>query len=83
MIQQATLCFYGPNAYPNANPVAAPFEWRIQLPWFGYPGYKLFVILAAAVVLVDLWAMMTRSKLGLILRATQVDRTTARSFGIF
>jgi branched-chain amino acid transport system permease protein len=78
MIEQATLSFYG----PNANPVAAPFEWRIQLPWFGYSGYKLFVIMAAIVVLLALWAFMTRTKAGLIMRATQVDRTTARAFGI-
>ena len=78
MIQQAALSLYG----PNANPVAAPFDWRIQLPWFGYSGYKLFVILAAAVVLLALWLFMTRTRAGLIMRATQVDRTTARSFGI-
>lgn len=78
MIEQATLSLYG----PNANPVQAPFEWRIQLPWFGYSGYKLFVVFAACVVLLALWAFITRTKAGLIMRATQVDRTTARSFGI-
>lgn len=78
MIQQAVLALYG----PNANPVAAPFELRLQLPWFGYSGYKLFVVLAAAMVLLALWAFMTRSRAGLIMRATQVDRTTARAFGI-
>jgi branched-chain amino acid transport system permease protein len=78
MIQQATLSFYG----PNANPVTAPFEWRIQLPWFGYSGYKLFVILAAALVLLGVWAILTRTKAGLIMRATQVDRSTASTFGI-
>ena len=78
MIQQAALSLYG----PNANPVRAPFEWRIQLPWFGYSGYKLFVILAALGVLLALWLVMTRTKAGLVMRATQVDRTTARAFGI-
>jgi branched-chain amino acid transport system permease protein len=78
ILQQAALTFYGPNAYP----VAAPFEWRIQLPWFGYSGYKLFVVFAAGLVLLALWAFMTRTKAGLIMRATQVDRTTAQAFGI-
>jgi branched-chain amino acid transport system permease protein len=78
MIEQATLSLYG----PNANPVQAPFEWRIQLPWFGYSGYKLFVVLAAVAVLLALWAFMTRTKAGLVMRATQVDRITASSFGI-
>ncbi|NJM83365.1 MAG: branched-chain amino acid ABC transporter permease [Tabrizicola sp.] len=78
MIQQAVLSLYG----PNANPVAAPFEWRIQLPWFGYSGYKLFVVAAAATLLLAVWALMTRTKAGLVMRATQIDRTTARAFGI-
>jgi branched-chain amino acid transport system permease protein len=78
ILQQAALSLYG----PNANPVTAPFEWRIQLPWFGYSGYKLFVVLAAGLVLLALWLFMTRTKAGLVMRATQVDRTTAQSFGI-
>lgn len=78
ILQQAALSLYG----PNANPVTAPFDWRIQLPWFGYSGYKLFVVLAAGLVLLALWAFMTRTKAGLIMRATQVDRMTAQAFGI-
>jgi branched-chain amino acid transport system permease protein len=78
ILQQAALSLYG----PNANPVTAPFQWRIQLPWFGYSGYKLFVVFAAGLVLLALWAFMTRTKAGLIMRATQVDRMTAQAFGI-
>jgi branched-chain amino acid transport system permease protein len=78
MIQQAALTIYG----PDARPVQAPFEWRIQLPWFGYSGYKLFVVAAAVLILLAVWGVMTRSKAGLVMRATQVDRDTARSFGI-
>jgi branched-chain amino acid transport system permease protein len=78
ILQQAALSLYGPNAYP----VTAPFEWRIQLPWFGYSGYKLFVVLAAGLVLLGLWLFMTRTKAGLVMRATQVDRMTAQAFGI-
>lgn len=78
ILQQAALSFYG----PDARPVEAPFTWRIQLPWFGYSGYKLFVVAAAAVILAGVWAFMTRSKAGLVMRATQVDRDTAKAFGI-
>ncbi|TGD43290.1 branched-chain amino acid ABC transporter permease [Pseudotabrizicola sediminis] len=78
MLQQAALTFYG----PDARPVVAPFEWRIQLPWFGYSGYKLFVVVAAVVILAAVWLFMTRSKAGLVMRATQVDRDTAQAFGI-
>lgn len=78
ILQQAALSLYG----PNANSVTAPFEWRIQLPWFGYSGYKLFVVLAAGLVLLALWLLMTRTRAGLVMRATQVDRMTAQAFGI-
>ncbi|MDP4033733.1 MAG: branched-chain amino acid ABC transporter permease, partial [Pseudorhodobacter sp.] len=78
ILQQAALTFYG----PDARPVAAPFTWRIQLPWFGYSGYKLFVVLAAGIILAAVWLFMTRSKAGLVMRATQVDRDTAQAFGI-
>jgi hypothetical protein len=47
MIQQAALALYG----PNANPVPRRSSCRMQLPWFGYSGYKLFVIVAAALML--------------------------------
>ena len=44
ILQQGALSFYG----PDARAVAAPFAWQIQLPWFGYSGYKLAVIAFAA-----------------------------------
>ncbi len=78
ILQQAALTFFG----PDARPVTAPFTWRIQLPWFGYSGYKLFIVVAAALILWGVWLLMTRSKAGLIMRATQVDRDTAQAFGI-
>jgi branched-chain amino acid transport system permease protein len=78
ILQQAALTFYG----PDARPVRAPFEWRIQFPWFGYSGYKLAVILAAAMLLAAVWALMTRTRAGLVMRATQYDRETATAFGI-
>lgn len=78
MLQQGALTIYG----PDARPVPAPFEWRIQLPWFGYSGYKLFVVAAAGAVLAGIWLLMTRTKAGLVMRATQVDRDVASAFGI-
>lgn len=78
ILQQGALTFYG----PDARPVAAPFNLRIQFPWFGYSGYKLFVVAAAGVILLGVWLFMTRSKAGLVMRATQIDMETARAFGI-
>ncbi|HDR29886.1 branched-chain amino acid ABC transporter permease [Rhodovulum sp.] len=93
IVQQVTLMGYG----PDARPVAAPFNQRIALPWVewgaGGPSlywpwglsitsYKLFVIGAAVVVLALLWVLMTRTRIGLVMRATQLDRETAQAFGI-
>lgn len=78
ILQQSALTLFG----PTPRPVEAPFTWRIQMPWFGYTGYKLFVVLAAVVILLAVWAFMTRTRAGLVMRATQVDRQTARAFGI-
>lgn len=93
IIQQVTLMTYG----PDARPVEAPFNRRIALPWLEwgeqglsvyYPwglattSYKLFVIAAAAAVLGGVRMMMTRTRIGLLMRATQADREMALAFGI-
>ena len=93
IIQQLTLMTYG----PEARPVEAPFNQRLAIPWFewGEEGfefyfpwglstttYKLAVIGAAGVVLVGVWLMMARTRIGLLMRATQADRDMALAFGI-
>ena len=78
MLQQLALTFYG----PEARPVEAPFTYRILLPWFGYSGYKLSVIAASALLLFATWFVLTQTRIGLIMRATQYDRETAQAFGI-
>jgi branched-chain amino acid transport system permease protein len=78
VIQQLALTFYG----PDARPVEPPFNFRISLPWFGYSGYKLTVIAGAGVVLLATWFLLTRTRIGLFMRATQYDRETAQAFAI-
>ncbi len=78
IIQQLALTFYG----PEARPVQAPFSLRIALPWFGYSGYKLAVIAASIGLILATWLVLTRTRIGLIMRATQFDRETAQNFGI-
>ena len=77
IIQQAALSLYG----PEARPVAPPFNYRVLLPWFGYSGYKLAVIAAAILIILATWLVLTRTKIGLVMRATQYDRETAQAFG--
>ncbi|MCP3971113.1 MAG: branched-chain amino acid ABC transporter permease [Rhodobacteraceae bacterium] len=93
IIQQITLMTYG----PDARPVEPPFNTRLALPWvewgesgpalywpwgLGTTTYKLAVIGAAGVVLVGVWGLMTRTRIGLVMRATQLDREMAQAFGI-
>ncbi len=93
VLQQGTLMTFG----AVARPVEPPFNLRIALPWVGptdtgwgliWPWglsvttYKLFVILAAIVVIAAIRYAMKHSRVGLIMRATQLDRETAQAFGI-
>jgi branched-chain amino acid transport system permease protein len=78
IIQQLALTFYG----PEARPVEPPFSYRVALPWFGYSSYKLSIVAASALLLLATWFVLTRTKLGLVMRATQYDRETAQAFGI-
>ena len=78
IIQQLALTFYG----PDARPVQPPISFRIQFPWFGYSGYKLVVIAVSMALLGATWWVLTRTRLGLVMRATQYDSETAQAFGI-
>lgn len=93
IIQQLTLMGYG----PDARPVTPPFNTRLAIPWIekgaegwqmiwpwglGTTSYKLAVIGAAAVILCAVWAFMARTRIGLVMRATQADREMALAFGI-
>jgi branched-chain amino acid transport system permease protein len=78
ILQQLALTFYG----ADARPVPAPVTFRVQFPWFGYSGYKLVVIAASALLVVGTWLVLTRTRIGLVMRATQYDRETAQAFGI-
>ncbi len=78
ILQQLALTFFG----PDARPVAAPFNIRVPLPWFGFSGYKLFVVVAALALMLAVWWGLTRTRIGLVMRATQYDRETAEAFGI-
>lgn len=93
IIQQSALMIYG----PDARPVEAPFDARLAIPWpeygpqgwqmvwpwgLGTTSYKLAVIGAAAAILCAVWAVMARTRFGLVMRATQADREMAAAFGI-
>jgi len=78
IIQQVVLSIYG----PYARTVIPPFYFRIDFPWFGYSGYKLAVAGLAAALLWATWRVVSATKLGLYMRATQQDPEMAQAFGV-
>ena len=93
VIQQVTLMTFG----PDARPVEPPFNRRIAIPWVGWgesgieivwpwglatTTYKLAVIVAAALIILATWQFLARTRFGLLMRATQLDREMATAFGI-
>lgn len=78
ILQQVVLLTYG----PDARPVAPPFYYRLQLPWFGYSAYNLVVILAAALMVAGVLFILAKTRIGLMMRATQFDPEIAKAFGI-
>jgi branched-chain amino acid transport system permease protein len=78
ILQQAVLTVYG----PYARPVEPPVYFRVSFPWFGYSGYKLVVAAVAALLLWATWMVLSRTTLGLKMRATQQDREMAQAFGV-
>ena len=76
--QQAALMTFG----PDARPVEPPIYFRVQFPWFGYSGYKLIVVVASVLLVSGTMFFLSRSKLGLYMRATQMDSEIAQAFGV-
>ena len=78
IIQQSVLMAYG----PEARPLEPPIYFRVQFPWFGYSGYKLIVAGVALLLLGGTWLFLTKTRIGLYMRATQLDAETAQAFGV-
>ena len=78
IIQQVVLTFYG----GDAKAVEAPIYFRVSFPWFGYSGYKLIVAGTSALLLIGTWFAISRTQMGLYMRATQQDEEMAQALGV-
>lgn len=78
IIQQLVLTLFG----ADARPVSPPLYFRVAFPWFGYSGYKLIVAGVSGLLLLGTWLAMSKTKLGLYMRATQQDQEMAQAFGV-
>jgi branched-chain amino acid transport system permease protein len=76
--QQVALLTFG----PDARPVEPPIYFRVQFPWFGYSGYKLVVIVTSMILVSLTLFFLSRTRMGLYMRATQMDSEIAQAFGV-
>jgi branched-chain amino acid transport system permease protein len=69
---------YGPNPYKPDAPIPGASEFLgIVL-----PNYRLFLIVAGAVIIFAVWLVVYRTSLGAMVRASAFDRNMASSLGV-
>ena len=78
VIQHLVLITFGPTPR-NIKP---PLDFVIQMPGFGYSGYRIIVAVLAALLLVIVWVVVYRTKFGLYVRACQQNREIATAMGV-
>ncbi|MFI5952162.1 branched-chain amino acid ABC transporter permease [Cryptosporangium sp. NPDC051539] len=71
---------YGVSGLPYELPGA--LRGRVDLAGVVLPRYQLFVLLASAVICVLVWLVMTRTRVGMIVRASTEKPELARALGI-
>ncbi len=80
MLDDAALVIFGGDTFTVPIPaiLKGPFEF------FGmsYPRYRLFVLLVGIIILVLLWLLMNRTRLGALIRAGVDDAETVEAMGI-
>jgi branched-chain amino acid transport system permease protein len=78
IIQHMVLLIFGP-APRNILP---PFDFLVQMPAFGYSGYRIIVAAIAVILLIIVWSMIYRTNFGLFIRACQQNQEIATAMGI-
>ena len=80
MMDDAALVIFGGDTFT----VPIPLILKGPLEFFGltYPRYRLFVLLIGILVLVLLWLLMNRTRLGALIRAGVDDPETVEAMGV-
>jgi branched-chain amino acid transport system permease protein len=63
-------------------PVPAALNRPLDLGLFSYPGYQVFVLAASVLVCVGVWYVLTRSRVGVVVRAATERPELTRALGI-
>lgn len=80
IIADVSLAIWGGSALS----IAAPSWLRTSVSIFGvqYPGFRLALVIIAAIIAVFLWALLYKTKIGAAVRASVDDRDTISALGI-
>ena len=78
IIQHSALLIFG----PAPRNVLAPFDFVVQMPGFGYSGYRIIVSAISVVLLVTVWTLVHKTRFGLYVRACQQNQEVATTLGI-
>lgn len=70
---------YGSHSQPYDR---APFGGTVDLGLFDYPRYQVFVLAVSVVVCVGVWLLLTRTRIGTVVRASTERPELTRAFGI-
>lgn len=71
---------YGVQSQPYPQP--SGLTGSVDLGLFGYPAYQVFVLVASVVVCVLVWFVLTRTRVGVIVRAATERPELTRALGI-
>jgi len=63
-------------------PVPAALNRPLDLGLFSYPGYQVFVLAASALVCATVWYLLTRTRVGMVVRAATERSELTRALGI-
>jgi branched-chain amino acid transport system permease protein len=80
MIEDLIKMVWGGTAYYASKPFTA--LGSMDLPGFYYPSYFLLVIGVSAAAGIGVWLILSKTRVGIMLRAISMDREMAKAMGI-
>jgi branched-chain amino acid transport system permease protein len=80
LLQDVMKREYGVNSQPYPRPSA--LSGTVDLGLFTYPAYQVFVLAASVVVCAAVWVVLTRTRVGMIVRAATERPELTRALGI-
>ena len=80
VIQDAVLWLWGPDEL--LGPRAPGLSGSVLVLGRQFPSYDLFLIVAGPVVLAAVWALLTRTRFGALVRAASQDREMVSALGV-